>query len=84
MIFFPPDAFSFRLNNQCELIELIHIGVQGQETVEHFAKQVNISSPANPLPSRVTSTSSPGAENPFQNAEYDDAVQPEWHQADGD
>lgn len=65
MIFFPPDAFSFRLNNQCELIELIHIGVQGQETVEHFAKQVNISLSGKPVAIKSYLHIKPRSRKPF-------------------
>ena len=28
MILFPPDTFPFRLNNERQLVELIHIGIQ--------------------------------------------------------
>lgn len=42
MILFPPDAFSFWLNNEGELVKLVHVGIQRKETVEHFSEQVNI------------------------------------------
>jgi hypothetical protein len=42
VVLFPPDAFSFWLNEKGELVELVHIGIQRKEAVEHFAEQVNI------------------------------------------
>lgn len=42
VILFPPDTFPFWLNNQRELVKLIHVGIQGEKTVKQFAKQVDI------------------------------------------
>lgn len=42
MILFPTDTFPFWLNNQRELVKLVHIGIQGKKTVEQFAKQMDI------------------------------------------
>ena len=42
VILFPPDAFSFWLNNEGELVKLVHIGIQRKEPVEHFTEEVNI------------------------------------------
>ncbi|SUB15692.1 Uncharacterised protein [Pantoea agglomerans] len=33
VILFPPDAFSFWLNNEGELVKLVHIGIQSKEPV---------------------------------------------------
>lgn len=42
MILFPPDAFSFWLNDEGKLVELVHIDIQRKKPVKHFTKQMNI------------------------------------------
>ena len=45
MILFPPDTFPFWLNNERELVKLIHVGIQCKKAIEHLAEQLHISLP---------------------------------------
>ncbi len=37
------------MNNKRELVELVHVGIERKKAVEHFAKQVNIPLPREPV-----------------------------------